>query len=370
VRAAVLAAAALVVVAASERAAADDDLRVRICAGQRDVVISGRGLRVDGRAASVDVLRASAVDGRVHIGSRTFGSSAVVSGSGVLRVDGRSLEGSLRIAARGAHVLDVVNAVSLEPYVASAVASETPAGWPLEALKAQAVVARTYALHERARRGDEDFDLEASVISQRYGADPVAESVADATRATVGEYLAYAGEPILAAFHASAGGATASAEEVWGQPVPYLQSVSSPDDGAPDFFWSYAIPLADLAAALREAGYAAGDLGEVQVTDRSDSGRVERIRLGAVLLSGRDLREILGGRALRSALFDARIEGSRVVFLGSGSGHGVGLCQWGASELARRGSSYRAILSHYYSGSDLRRLGGRDSRPTDWSARR
>jgi stage II sporulation protein D len=364
-----LAAVALVFVA-GRPAAADEDVRVRVCAAQRDVVVSGRALRIDGRAAPGEVVRASVVDGRVRVASRTLGTSAVVSGSGPLRVDGRALEGSLRVSARGLHTLDVVNFVPLEPYVASAVASETPPSWPLEALKAQAVVARTYALYERVRHGDEDFDLEASVISQRYGAEPVPEAAAAAAHATAGEYLAYGGEPILAAFHSSSGGATASAEEVWGEAVPYLQSVSSPDDAAPDYFWSYDISLADLGAALREAGYQPGDLSEIRVTDRSDSGRVERIRCGAVLLSGRDLREILGGRALRSALFDARVESGHVHFLGSGSGHGVGLCQWGASELARRGSSYRAILAHYYAGSDLRRLGARESRPADWSARR
>jgi len=365
----VLCAVAALLAVAGRPARADDALRVRVCAGERDVVISGPGLRIDGKPAA-DVLRANVVDGRVRIAGRALGSSAVVAGNGALHVDGRALEGSVQIAARGAHTLDVVNFVPLEPYVASAVASETPAGWPLEALKAQAVVARTYALHEQAHRGEEPFDLEASVISQRYGVDSVSDAVASAAHATSGEYLSYAGEPILAAFHASSGGETASAEEVWGEPVPYLQSVSSPDDGAPDFFWSYAISRADLASALREAGYSPGSLDDVRVTHRSDSGRVERVQLGAVLLAGRDLREILGGRALRSALFEARIEGPRVVFLGSGSGHGVGLCQWGASELARRGSSYRAILAHYYSGSDLRRLAGRDSRPTDWSARR
>jgi len=370
VRATALAAAVVLVFVARGAAAADDDLRVRICAGQRDVVISGHALRIDGRAASADVLRASAADGRVRVGGRALGPRVQVSAAGPLRVDGRALDGSLRIAARGSRLVDVVNFVPLEPYVASAVASETPPAWPIEALKAQAVVARTYALHERVRRSDEDFDLEASVISQRYGAEPVPEAAAAAARATAGEYLAYAGEPILAAFHASSGGETASAEEVWGEAVPYLQSVSSPDEAAPDYFWSYEISLADLSAALREAGYQTGELSEVRVTDRSDSGRVERIRCGAVRLSGRDLREVLGGRALRSALFEARVEDGRVRFLGSGSGHGVGLCQWGASELARRGSSYRAILAHYYSGSDLRRLGARDSRLTNWSARR
>ncbi|MFI5315520.1 MAG: SpoIID/LytB domain-containing protein [Myxococcota bacterium] len=363
-------AAAVSLAVASAPVRADEIVRVRIAAGARSVTLSGNSLRVDGRSAGADELVVSAAAGRLRVGGKPRGASVVVDGRGPVRIEGRTVAGSLQLIARGEGGLDVVNAVALEPYVASATASETPADWPAEALKAQAVVARSYALHERERRSGETFDLEASVISQRYGVGAVPEGAAEAARETEGEYLAFGGEPILAAFHSSSGGATASAEEVWGEPLPYLRSVSSPDDAAPDFFWSYEIPLADLASALREAGYSPGALGDVRVTDRSDSGRVERIQLGAVLLSGRDLRELLGGRALRSALFVVRVEDGRVRFLGSGSGHGVGLCQWGASELARRGSSYKRILAHYYPGSDLRRMRASSSGPNDWSARR
>ena len=368
-RARVLAAAVSLAVA-SGGARADETVRVRVAAGARSVTLSGSALRVDGQSVSASELVARSADGQIRAGGKARRRSIVVDARGPIRLDGRAYPGSLRLSARGGDSLDVVNLVALEPYVASAIASETPASWPIEALKAQAVVARSYALHERERRGGEPFDLEASVISQRYGVSQVPEAAFAAARATEGEYLAFAGEPILAAFHSSSGGATASAEEVWGEAVPYLRSVSSPDEAAPDYFWSYEISLADLTQALREAGYAPGSLSEVRVCQRSESGRVERIQLGSVLLSGRDLRELLGGRALRSALFDARVDEGRVRFLGSGSGHGVGLCQWGASELAKRGASYRRILAHYYPGSDLRRVRANGSGPDDWSARR
>ena len=363
-------AAAVSLAVASGGARADEVVRVRVAAGARSVTLSGNGLRIDGQSVSASELVANGAGSAVRIGGKPRGSSVVVDARGPIRLDGRAYPGSLRLSAHGESSLDVVNLVALEPYAASAIASETPAGWPLEALKAQAVVARSYALHERERRGAEPFDLESSVISQRYGVAPIPDSAAAAARATEGEYLSYDGAPILAAFHSSSGGATASAEEVWGEAVPYLRSVSSPDEAGPDFFWSYEISLADLALALREAGYPTGSLSEVRVSERSESGRVERIQLGSVLLSGRDLRELLGGRALRSALFEARVEDGRVRFLGSGSGHGVGLCQWGASELARRGSGYRRILAHYYPGSELRRVRANASGTNDWSARR
>ena len=343
---------------------------MRVASAKPSVSVSGKSLSLDGRPWSGETLRASVRGGQLQIGSRSYRVPVTIGARGSLRLDGRQLPGRLRLLPRASGGIDVVNVVPLEAYVSSSVASETPASWPEEALKAQAVVARSYALHERARRANESFDLEGSVISQRYAVDAVPASALAATRATADEVLVFAGEPILAAFHSSSGGATASAAEVWGEEVSYLRSVASPDDAAPDYFWSYEIALRDIEAALREAGYAPGSVDAVRVSERSRSGRVLAVRVGAIELSGRDLREVLGGRALRSAKFDARLEGDRVRFLGSGSGHGVGLCQWGASELAQRGQGYREILAHYYPGTNLRRVGAPGSVAGDWSATR
>ncbi len=350
-------------------ARADEWLRVRVLQGASQVRVVGAGLVVDGARWSSDSLTASARGGRLVVGSRARTKPVALRAKGALRVNGRALPGSVRLVPTASGI-DVVNLVPLEPYVASAVASETPASWPREALRAQAVVARSYALHERTRRAAERFDLEANVLSQRYAAGEVPASARDAAQATRGQVLVFDGAPILAAFHSSSGGATASAAEVWGREIPYLRSVSSPDDAAPDYFWSYEIPLSDLADALREAGLAPGRIDRVAIAERSASGRVLAVSLGALELSGRNLREILGGRALRSSLFDARLEGERVRFLGSGSGHGVGMCQWGASELARRGRTYRQILAHYYPGTSLRSYRATRSVATNWSGSR
>ncbi len=351
-------------------AAAETSVRVRVASAQTSVTVVGKSLSVDGRAFAGETLRASVRGGQLQIGSKSFRSPVTLSARSGLRLDGRALPGKLRLLPRASGGFDVVNVVPLEAYVASSVASETPAAWPAEALRAQAVVARSYALHERARRANAPFDLEGTVISQRYAVGAVPESARSAARSTAGQVLVHGGQPILAAFHSSSGGATASAAEVWGENISYLHSVSSPDDAAPDYFWSYEIAFVDLAAALHEAGYVPGRVDDVRVTERSPSGRVLALRVGALALAGRDLREVLGGRALRSSKFDARVEGERVRFLGSGSGHGVGLCQWGASELARRGRSYRQILAHYYPGTNLRRVGAPGPVAGDWSAKR
>jgi len=363
-------AAAIALSVAALPAAAEELVRVRVASAKTTVSITGKALSLDGRPWSGEALRASMRGGKLSIGSRSFRGPVTVSARGSLRLDGRALPGSLRLLPGAGSGIDVVNFVPLERYIASTVASETPASWPSEALKAQAVVARSYALHERARRAGELFDLEGSVISQRYAVGSVPESARAATRETAGLVLVFSGEPILAAFHSSSGGTTASAAEVWGEEIAYLRSVSSPDDAAPDYFWSYEIALTDLSAALREAGYSPGRIDDVRIAERSRSGRVVAVRAGALELSGRDLREVLGGRALRSAMFDARLEGDRVRFLGSGSGHGVGLCQWGASELARQGRSYRQILAHYYPGTNLRRIGTPGPVAGHWSATR
>ncbi|MCE2390467.1 MAG: SpoIID/LytB domain-containing protein [Proteobacteria bacterium] len=253
-----------------------------------------------------------------------------------------------------------VVAVPLDPYVERSVEAEVYASWPDETLKAQAVISRTYALYERGRNAASPHDVEASVLSQVYAESEVSSRVRSASRATRGQYLSYEGAPILAAFHASSGGRTASAEEVWGLNLPYLRMVASPDDAAPDYFWSYEIELADLLDALREAGYAAAaERGEpVRIESRSESGRVAWIEIGEVRLSGHELRQVLGGRARRSARFEVRRSGTGVRFLGSGAGHGVGLCQWGARELALQGRTYAEILAHYYPGTRLARLDG------------
>lgn len=300
--------------------------------------------------------QATAATGGVRLAGQIRSGSVSIRADGPVRVNGRPFPGEITLLPRAGDRLDVVNVVPLERYVERAVTGEIFPSWPAAALAAQAVVARTYALHERRRHAREPFDVESGVRSQRYVPGPVPEAVQHATRVTRGEYLAWEGKPILAVFHAAAGGRTASAEEVWGRAVPYLVPVVSPDADAPDYFWSFEIARGDLLAAAREAGLTHSPDGEVRVLERTPSGRVGRVRVGDAVLSGRELRQLLGGRGLRSTLFELRVDAERVRFLGSGAGHGVGLSQWGARELARRGRAHVDILAHYFPGTELRRL--------------
>lgn len=338
---------------------ADTLLRVRIETAVESVTVGGSELRANRVALAGSEITAVAEGEAVRLGKLRSPVPVGVEALGGVWVNGRRYPGALSLVPRGGGRLDVLNLVDLEAYVERSVAAEVAASWPEEMLKAQAIVARTYALYERRHRARESFDLESSVLSQKYSGDRVPAAARGATRATRGAYLSYAGAPILAAFHSSSGGFTASSEEVWGEALPYLGGVPSPDAAAPDYFWRYEISRSDLRDALADAGFDPGDHVDVRVLRRSGSGRVERLAVGASVLSGRQLRGVLGGRAIRSSLFEVGVSQDWIRFMGSGAGHGVGLCQWGARELALRGRHAREILDYYYPGTHLRQLGAR-----------
>jgi stage II sporulation protein D len=337
-------------------------VRVRVLEAVGSVLISAKDLRVQGKPLPLEQVHATAEQAWVRVADLTSRQPVQIRGSGGVTADGRRFPGSLSLVPRSDGSMDVINVIPLEPYVARAAAGEVYGDWPEESLKAQVVVTRTYALHQRARHGNRPFDLEATVISQKYATGEVPARVAQAAAKTRGQYLSYNGQPVLAAFHSSAGGRTASSHEVWGRALPYLRSVSSPDDNSPDYFWSFEISFKDLADAIGAAGAGVGPSRTVRVMKRGESSRVQELAIGAARLSGRELRQVLGGRAIRSALFDVRVDGDAVRFLGSGAGHGVGLSQWGAHELGMRGKSYRQILAHYFPGTSLKRLDGRSQR--------
>jgi stage II sporulation protein D len=242
------------------------------------------------------------------------------------------------------------------------VASEVPHGWPRESLKAQAVAARTFAVAQKVAQGPAArAHLGASVLDQVYKGTAHPEPGAlQAAHDTAGEVLTFGSAPIAAYFSASCGGKSESAEVAFHLApgtTPYLRG------GDPDFDerpWTRRIPLAQIAAALRKAGRLKADVTGLRVSVRTQSGRVQTVSLktpgGSRPLPAVELRQIVGYRELPSLLFDVKVDGDAAVFAGRGSGHGVGLCQWGAHDRALRGEEYRAILAHYYPGAEIRRM--------------
>ena len=255
-----------------------------------------------------------------------------------------------------------VTAEELETYVAGVVAAEMPASFEPEALKAQAVAARTYAVRDMLQTGGgfpqgqayRSPEEQAALWGEDY---PVwAEKIRQAVAATRGEILTYEQEPILAVFCAASAGVTESAGNVWSTDLPYLQSVASPGDReAPQFAVTVRIPREQAAAALLAACPAAGDLSgdlspKLRIEDYTPAGYVKTVRVGAGSLTGRQFREALG---LRSSAFTLEFAGDELVVTTRGHGHGAGMSQYGAQALAREGKTYREILAYYYQNCDL-----------------
>jgi len=279
-------------------------------------------------------------------------------GEGPWRLGDRRYRGRLELRAVPGGLI-VVNTIALEDYVATTVGGEMPASWPDQALRAQAVATRTYALYQRERRLGEAWDLRATELSQVYrGVEAENVRTRRASDATRGEILTHAGRPILAVFHSTSGGRTASASEVWGRSVPYLGSIDvEHEEDAPFTYWRTVFPPETLDGVLAAQGADLGPIRRIEVESRTESGRVERIiargRERLLVLGGDRLRALVEALGLRSTLFDIRETPQGFAFVGSGYGHGVGMSQWGAREMARRGASYQRILARFYPGARL-----------------
>jgi stage II sporulation protein D len=244
-----------------------------------------------------------------------------------------------------------VNWVDLEEYLYSVLGAEMPASWPQEALKAQAVAARSYALHRRDRSLTDSYDVGTTTAYQVYkGLASEAPSTIAAVDATRGQVLTHGGRVIEAVFHSSSGGHTENVEDIWQQPLPYLRSVPDFDQDAPVFRWSETF----TASQFQQRVTGIGRLQAVATERVTPRGRVSSIRLQGSqdtrTLTGTQLRQALG---LRSTLFSISIQGDTIRIDGRGFGHGIGMSQWGARGLALQGYNYSQILSHYYQGTVL-----------------
>jgi stage II sporulation protein D len=276
-------------------------------------------------------------------------------------LNGVTLPGRLIVTRQNNRML-VVTALDLEEYIKGVVPAEMNPNWHLEALKVQAIAARTYALYQIRQGAKKDFDILASTKDQVYqGRNGRTASVVSAVDQTRNLILTYGGLPIFAAYHSTAAGPTEDAMYVWSMDVPYLKGVECPFDvDAPHYQWRTDVSLLLLERRLREEGFPVGVIASIDPIAYSRSGRVAQVRIlhsdGELLLRGEDLRRVVGYVTLASTMFDFELVGLRIQFTGRGAGHGVGLCQWGAKELAERGYSAETILHYYYPGTDIRTL--------------
>ena len=290
---------------------------------------------------------------------RSQGLVVSVHRDGPLTVNNQSYRGTIILYKRPGG-LSVVNIVRIEEYLYSVVPKEMPSRWPLEALKAQAVAARTYALYQKEKNKDKRYDVFASTASQVYGGYAVENKVT--TRAvdeTRGKVLLYNERLILAYFHSDSGGMTEDAKNVWTADVPYLKSVQdSFSSGGPHYRWVYDSGFDEIGRSLKSKGLDIGTIYGIRPAETSPSGRVRTVTIvhskGETILSGNHLRINIDPRTIKSTLFMLSKRKRGVRFEGRGYGHGVGMSQWGAHRMAKAGHSHVAILKHYYHGVEVR----------------
>ena len=256
----------------------------------------------------------------------------------------------------------------LEEYVAGVVAAEMPAAFPEEALKAQAVAARTYAVRTI---DNADFQLNTDDIGQAFitketmlknwgdNYDAYYKKISDAVDSTKGEVMEYNGEPILAVFHSTSAGETETAGNIWNYDLPYLVSAESEGDTyAPGYEVSAVFTPSDIIAKIKEkypefSAEESGLFKSIAINSRSDAGYVTSVAVGNMSFTGKQLREALG---LRSANFTVEDDNGSIVFITKGFGHGAGMSQYGAKYMAENGSDYKQILNHYYKDITIAKL--------------
>ncbi len=280
--------------------------------------------------------------------------------SGIFQLGAAHYRGSLFFRVHDAS-FDVIEKLALDDYVAGVLAEEMPASWPMEALKAQAVAARTYALYHKDRHLSEGYDVCTTTHCQLYGGvDAETPTTRAAAEATAGQVLTYGGNFAETLFHSDSGGMTESREALWGDGVAYLEPVK--EDVQKTMPWQVVFQENDFLKKLAASGNDIGSLQSVELSPlvigrgddyRTPSGRVSRMVIHGsrrkVTLTGSDVRSIFG---LKSTLFAVKYEKGQVLFTGFGYGHGLGLSQYGAERLSHR-LTYDAILAHYYPGTTL-----------------
>jgi len=340
-------------------AEAHETMRIAMGPEVAAVEVSAQGLQVgedDDEGGRFEALGERAtvtlVDGHLAVDGKPLPREALrfrATTPGSLTALGTRVHGDV-VVLPGRAKLVAVNVLPLEEYLVGVLGSEMPKSFPLEALKAQAVAARTYALSKKLEQYGQPFHLGSSVISQVYkGLDVEDARTREAVEATRGQVLTWMLQPIEAYFHASCGGRTESGADALGRELPYLKPVDCPCGKLPTSHWTLTLPAKELAAIFKKAG-------GLEVQGRTSTGRVRRVAVGPRSVDAVTFRERVGYMKLKSLDFEVEKARDGWRIEGHGFGHGAGLCQWGARVYAEKGWGYEKILQHYYPGTELQTL--------------
>ena len=341
-------------------------------------------------------------------GGNTFLIGRPCEGS-YINVDGKRFRGNIEFRRHNGGNITVVNSLPLQQYLYGVVPREVSPGWHMEALKAQAVAARNFAVVNLNKHGNYGFDVCSGTDCQAYGGlDSESQTTNIAVDETTGQMIYYEGRPITAFYHASSGGHTESSENVWSISLPYIKAVDdSFDAGSPHDSWQRVYTSAQIGSILAEHGINIGSIQDIKVDSYTPTGRSLALTIqgsrGSTVLEKERSRAVFGYNDLKSTLFTVETDadlfvlgsigqpvqkvaaaGARVasasgikdleqgleriavsngrdrasaskyptrfIFNGRGWGHGLGMSQWGAKGMAEAGDSYMDILQYYYQG--------------------
>lgn len=248
--------------------------------------------------------------------------------------------------------LDIVNRVDMDEYLKGVLPKEMSPSFPMESLKAQALCSRSFAINNYNKFIKNGYNLDDTTRSQvYYGKDVEEKTTNKAVEETIGQVIKYDGKVAETIFCASSGGYTVASSEAWGgNSVPYLISKEDPYSVHP---WKYELKNSDLKKLNLS------DVFSVSL-DYNNSNRVNNLTFstskGDVKIKATDFRQKIGNKIIKSTLFDVNVIGNKVFVSGKGYGHGVGMSQYGAVEMAKKGSNYKDIIEFYFPGTNIEKI--------------
>ena len=256
-----------------------------------------------------------------------------------------------------------ITKIPFEEYIKGVVAGEMPATFELEALKAQAVASRSYAMYQMTATKDKDYDVLNTTSNQVYLTDEQLKTnwkdeytekinkIKNAIKETSGEYLTYKGQIVNAMFFSTSSGQTENSEEIFVSALPYLRSVDSKwDQASPVYTDTYTFDLKDFYSKLN---LPYNEKLVIEVTEKTSTGRTKKLKINNQELNGRDVATKL---SLRSNYFDIVQNENKITITTKGFGHGVGMSQYGANGMAKEGYKYDQILKHYYQNTEIKKI--------------
>jgi len=338
-----------------DRAALAADGPWRLCEVGTGLVLKQASGRFSGEA--------SAAAGGMRLGRLRLSAKEVrleSDGQKAVSLNGKRYRGDILIRRRSDDGLDIINECNPEDYLLGTLPAEVAASWPMDALMAQAVALRSYVVHAIRSEPDKAYHLSATSAAYR-GADKEHARTTEAARRTRGLVLVWNKKYFPAYFHSTCGGHTADAGKVFGgASIPPLSGVRCPFcRNSPHARWSdVVVRKSELAGALRDAGYPVTNIERITTYGArgGDDHAAGVLINGDVRIEANKFRMIIGAGKLKSTAFSVHVSGDSLVFSGSGWGHGVGMCQYGACRMAREGYNWKQILAYYYPSAKMLRV--------------